>query len=580
MENIVIIVTNIKGKDKDDDLLDNDLLLHIFESTCMELMLLHGEVKKNPGRLMVIDDTISLSSKVTFQNEEFLLKFSKGTYKENCTISIEIFYEKSGMANEKLNMPLYLFKIGIKDCLLKYFKEIYWETDTQNEGICKELYHKMHFIENNFRHLINKYMIAEIGYSWFKKVIHQEYIVKAQGFSQWYLQKKEYKAFKNVQPYLFNLQVTDLIKMLKNSYVGTVDKELVYELKKIANSYQGNINEILKEEYQQLLECQSIWEKEFIDIFGVDFENQWNEFGNMRNMIAHNKPICLELYNDIVAIINRLSGTFIRVERIYKGNLRSSEEKDVEYLYDKYSDDFYMVEAGIDSIPEDEREVLQEITDTEEYGELTSLFEEFESNIYWKIEDLRSVLYDIQSIRLKKIKVINLKSMLEVLCKIIYNYNEAKRNITLRYIDVTNHIKGLEVIFDEMIDNFDAALKHLDSVYNEIFYSEEFHLGTIAKMKNISGDVLEIVANGCICIDKGNTDTLLIDLVENGETILTGEIIKFYSDYEINDEGISIPINEDGLCINIEEIVEYIKKTFADLDDTLSKYIVDLQQFV
>lgn len=578
MEQVIFMAANIK----DDELLDDDnLLSNIFEDTCMTIgFVLQKEVVKNPGRLMIISDIISLKSKITFQNDEFVLDFSKATYKNNCTVHVEICCEKSGMVFENLNMKLYSLKIGLKDCLLRYFKEIYWNIDTQNEEICKELYHKIYFIENKFRHLINTHMIALIGFSWFNKVIHQKYIGKAKVFSGWYWQKKNYKTFKDVQSQLFNLQVTDLISMLKNSYMEVPDKELVHELKQLEKNYKGNLKDILTEEYQGLLNSKSIWEKEFIDIFGADFEDKWNEFGNMRNMIAHNKPICVELYSDIIAMIEELSRIFTTVQQIYQTTFCSNEKQEAEYLYRKYSEEFYMEEAGLNNIPEDENEVLNEITNTAEYRKLTTLFEESKYNIECNIKDLRPILYDIANMQLKKFRVIEIKSMLDVLCRMVYADNANKKSITLQYIEVTNNKKGLEIVFNEMTDNCSNALNYLNSICTDFFYNKQFHLGTIAKIKNLYNDTLEITANGYICIERGSSNTLEINLILNGETIMTGEICKSYSAYAINDEGVSVPINEDGLYVDIREIFEYVEKFTTELDNDLWDYATHLEQFI
>ena len=51
----------------------------------------------------------------------------------------------------------------------------------------------------------------------------------------------------------------------------------------------------------------TIFQLYFKDSLKEDFKDKWREFSKMRNMVAHNKPICKELYDDILKTCDELT---------------------------------------------------------------------------------------------------------------------------------------------------------------------------------------------------------------------------------------------------------------------------------
>lgn len=58
-------------------------------------------------------------------------------------------------------------------------------------------------------------MVNKYGFDWTKR-INDELVLKIDGFSAWY--RRNYVDFKSVKTELFNLQIDDLITLLKSAY--------------------------------------------------------------------------------------------------------------------------------------------------------------------------------------------------------------------------------------------------------------------------------------------------------------------------------------------------------------------------
>lgn len=575
MGQIQFLAMNLKDK----EILEYDLLLTLYNILVEDLQLeLAGDVETNTNKFaMIQDNTITLKANLKYKGKDFSLNLFKATYKDNSTVSVNIFYQNSIMVNNDINNVLYELKIGIKDNLLVFFKEVYWEKDTQNEEICKELYIKIHCIENQFRHLINSHMIAIQGVSWFKNVVHQKYISKANEFSQWYMKNKKYSDFKNVQTQLFNLQVNDLIEMLKDSYLNA--NEIVYKLQHNKDLFKGKMKDVLKEEYQKIFCYKSIWQTEFITTLGNDFEATWHGFSAMRNMIAHNKPICLELFTDIIFTINTLNAIFCKAEKQLAQRVKSIEEKEANHLYQNYVDDFYLEEAGLDGIPT-RNEIFQRINENEEFANLLSLFEDYHDKLEYKIEELNSVIDNaINKLITNKMHLREMKSLLVILSEIVYLNSEEKSDRAKKYIQIINTKKGLQLIADEIIDDAEHIVEYLNTILEEIWYTSQISIDKIADFKTINNHI-EIKVDGFLSLERGSSDNLSINIIEDGivNRYVAGEVAISIGDYEFNDGGVAMPINEDGFYVDLDNIIDFAKKHINATLSLIENYINQLEE--
>lgn len=265
------------------------------------------------------DNLIILNFKVSFEGERFEVNLHKQTYKIEGTPLDTL--EVSIISNDK-NDKLHEFKILFKNILKKYFKEIHIIRDDENELLCTELYPKIHKIENLFRSAINNYMLRKYGISWFKNNIVGEYQSKVTSYSQWY--NRKYSTFRDIRHELFNLQTDDLIEMLKSSYIDQLSKSNIESINKLKDILGDNAAVVINEKYIGL---ESIWETDISSLLPNDFIDRWKEFSKMRNMIAHNKPICNDLKRDIETKVEELTRIISEFENRINIRLKSIEKK-------------------------------------------------------------------------------------------------------------------------------------------------------------------------------------------------------------------------------------------------------------
>lgn len=218
----------------------------------------------------------TFNTQVKFKDNMFNLclqrRYCNKTFIDDCfeqtrNQSIQVYINTNQIDFDKL----YDFKLKVKSILSKYFKEIYVLLDTQNENLRVQLCFDINQIENTMRKLINSYMVKKVGVYWFEENLSEKYQNKSEVCSTWYNSK--YNDFKEVKSDVFNLQIQDLIQMLKNS---------------------------------KYFSLESVWDSEVKNLLPNDFEEQLNDFIKLKNAVAYNKPICRNLKKDVDISIKKL----------------------------------------------------------------------------------------------------------------------------------------------------------------------------------------------------------------------------------------------------------------------------------
>jgi hypothetical protein len=583
MEEIKFLATKLKEKYAKEA--ETELLPLIYNHLITTAKFIEiKQINNEPEQLKILDDITSLGYIVEYRKEQFRLELSKSTY-ENCTVNIRIYSDKNvrGLKNN-----LYKFKIAVKNSLIVCFGEFYWEEDTQNIKVSKILYEKIHRVENKFRNIINVYMIRNFGFSWFDNIINKEDQDKVEKFATWYRINSKYKDFKKVQLSLFNLQIDDLVKMLKKSfyYGEKYDRRFVEQLKRKAS---GVDKSLLKEEYKTILDSKSIWDASFSKFFDKDFEGNWNKFGNMRNMIAHNKPICLDLCRDAYSLSEKLMNVFSIVEEQINEENPSQEETIAEHLHEEVKIEieeeikgFYFKEAGLDKIPDNAYEAEEKIKTIQEINEFIAIYEEFKDNYTNELEMLDSVLTGIQNLRPHTLSKQEIKEFIRILCDVIYFTDIGKKQRFQKYSDCVSNKNGLIAILSDVIEDIEEAKTQLSSIVDEMFCTQFFQKGKILKLKGVDGECLEVIVEGELYnLYRGGSDELDIKIIENGElnNECMGSINIDYGDYQIDDCGYAMPVNESGIGIDIDCVLEHVKSFTKERMESIKEYIEFLDRY-
>lgn len=487
----------------------------------------------------------------------YLLILERQTINESLILNLSICVEEDYIYTG-INDKVYELKAKVKNVLSKGFRNIYWQFDEHNNSICNEMYSRIHVLENEFRQLIIEFMVKSYGYQWEKRLNNDLLKKKIIQYSTWY--KTKYEEFKSVYIDLFNLQVSDLIDFLKSVYETEMIQEQaelyfrdedVYN--KLAQKGSDKITETIKIKLNDILYQNSIWNLYMISILGEDFIEQWNKFEKIRNMVAHNKPICDKLYKDFGDIESVLSDRFKNFREYIQNKFDLKNKENIDMLRSKREieiqgyEEMYREEAGLGSMPKDEEDVFEEINEHDNVIEFNNLIEEYVYNFNHYTDEVLGYLANID-------------------CEDIDS--ELNQNIIKEILCIDKPIDNEE--FQKYIDEF---ANDLSNKVEEMVHESEFSFGVIDKLYGLWDGSIEISIEGELCITEGNVDQLEILLRENNIITERGSIEKTYGEYYISDYGAAMPEIEDDLQINLNDIEANIDKKFYDTIQKLRDYI-------
>jgi hypothetical protein len=556
-ESVRVLAVMPKQKDQE-DILEN-VLKELEEF--IKFTITSTEINSDP-QLDIYDKTVQLSVELTFNTKKYLMHLEKRTFTdENVIIELSILADEE---SRDLADDLYQLKLMTKTVLNTLFKGVYWQKDTQNEKTCSELYASIHVLENRFREVIVKFMVNKFGFQWTKKIT-DALVDKIELYSKWY--RDNYDDFRSVKTEIFNLQISDLISLLESAYEKQPISEADFVKSIVAEGLDAEITIKLIQEYKENSDVKNVWEKYFIDVLGEDFPNDWGFLKNTRNMVAHNKPICSRLYSDAKYIIERVMRVFDGVEDKFSKMFITHEDIEIEKLWFQQEylqrsaefEEIYFTEAGIEPTPSEE-DVIQEITEHDDFQQFITISDEYISNYRALIEETRELLEEGSD----KLDFSNrelLRTKIKDVADLLYLMQEE-----LPWGDKDLQIADLKELSDywyEIKTAFEEYLDILESKINDCKYTEVFSLDDTLITLFSHDSVLEVETRGYICPEKASSDNISIKLTIDSEDVTYGEITKYYGDYEIEDTGGAKATHSDGLWIAISEVLNELSQ-YAD----------------
>lgn len=114
----------------------------------------------------------------------------------------------------------------------------------------------------------------------------------------------------------------------------------------------------------------------------------------MRNMVAHNKPICNDLKKDIENTVTDINEYLEDLLKQIGTKMVSLEQKKVESIKDSFQEDYYYEQAGIEKLPS-ATDVIEEINANEKILELSSMVDDFIDSYKDCIMELESYIFQI-----------------------------------------------------------------------------------------------------------------------------------------------------------------------------------------
>lgn len=565
MEEIKLLGNNIK---------DDSDIESIFDIIVSDIKLMgkcEGEVYNDGEYTLIPPDNMLVSCRLKMNIElntyDILLHkqtFERDAKEELNTLEVTITTDNSD--------DIYNVKVKVKDVLKKYYKEIFILMDTHNQIICSQLYSQIYKVENQFREVINRYMVRKYGVAWFKQNIKDEFQSKSKQYSGWY--NRQYEDFRDIQSEVFNLQTDDLIKMLEKSYINQLDKSEVDAITNLKDKLKDKATLVLQNEY---LNLNSIWDTDIKSMLPDDFNDLWKEFTNMRNMIAHNKPICMKLKQDIETMVKRLEGVLDSFKNRIDNRLTSLEKQEAKWIERDINDDFCCEEAGIEKLP-DREGVIQEILEQDDIQELYSYIDEFISDYKGVLDEFECCIEEIsegifEEYRIEEFSEIAIK-LYDMLNKLGIVQDQSKIEIIKKAM--SEEIRG--IIETDLVNLFSM----IDIDTENIVQSDGFDDNIIVfRYENIFKKQVEVKTSGDIFTERGSSNDIIVELMIDGKEQERGIITKWYGEYEMNyEQGYAMPIVEDSLDINIKDILDSLNNHFEETLDEINEFIEFLSSLV
>ena len=507
---------------------------------------------------MYMEYPIMALGEVKIDDKVYLMEINRYTNNENLIINTKIFCEEDYIYNG-IDDVLYDLKVEIKQILKKMFKDVYWQFDIHNNYICQELYSKIYSIENEFRQIIAEFMLKKFGYEWYTRVVNSSLKSKIETYSKWY--RDNYTEFKDVYIDLFNLQVKDLLELLKSSYdKNVVARKIDEQLKKekigtlSAVEDERKVAIKLKKIKDDIIQENNEWDCCIEKILGQDFNNQWEMFEMMRNMVAHNKPICRKLYSDFVKqekiLMERFKQLTTYIQENFDAACKEARDLSTSKLYVDYMtyEQMYREEAGLEQLPEDEAEVWNDINEDNDIYDFMNMIDEYSNDFTKCVEELEYYTDEIE----------------------YSNMDTTIKEYIAEHLFKIDSVQLTEIVYEQKMSELIGVLTNK---IDDIRYESVMANGIIAELEGLWQGKIKVQVDGDICIEAGNTDNISVYLLLNEDVIASGNIERCYGDYSLIDGGVAYPEVEDCLGVDIEEVKNTMQDYFEETLGTLGQVI-------
>lgn len=567
---------------------EDDIVFFICENIKNRITRIYNEIeiKYNYRTLSEelhrdVDDEYEVlfaESNINIKNLNINIDLKKLTYKEDkINVFINIIYKNSVEGNEdniseEQQNFMYEIKVAVSKAVSKYVKSINWIYDDQNGYMSQKLYLKIYELENKFRGLINEYMLKQFGEDWFTSKISSEFNSKSQEYGEWYNTK--YKTLNYIKSELFNLQTRDLINMLKESYENEELSKVDSQVNAIKNILRNESDKIVNKE---ILNEKTLWEQYFKEVLGENIEEIWSEFSSMRNIIAHNKVISMEFFNDMVNNISELDTVLERSREIINIKIKSQEEKLVkQHIEEEYSE-LILSEIEFSSYENDD-DVINKLFDNGELGHLYCFIEEKAKELEESYKELRDSLDEINFDYDEDDDLLEFKERLLVVNNALNDYNKI---IVSELIKTTEKPEIIEEISCYLSSIVNVKNNKINKCINSILWSDEFlDKKKIFSHCTLNGDLFSVDIEGWFCIGIGETSEIFIDYTKNNKIIERGAIDISFGDYEQHDDGYYIPIQGQYFNINVKQLYNKIEDDVYEITRSINDIYEEIASII
>ncbi len=453
------------------------------------------------------------------------------------------------------------------------YEQIFWLADSQNMKIATDLYSRLHLLENYLREIINSYMSIRHGGDWFEKYSYEDYINKYLKFSEWF-RASRYDLYKKVDNHLYNLEIDDIFMALKAAKKKQITNVVKRALEDIKKHEKGNATEIASVE---LLDSPSLWDEEnFDEIFSRAVVGRWKEdLSKRRNMVAHNKMICRDMYNDTIAAIDYFGKEFKKADELLKRRIKSEEIIEAIHLRSEAEEAMNLEYCDINSELLEEQDIIEQLNETDDFICLSGIINDSIADISEKVEDtLLSLKYIRESLQEETFfeddELIR-KDLLQKYIELGDNHYLYTTWKTLLEGTVTKEIYRL--IEDALQEHLLSIEQKLKNVRDNVFYVDLncFSEGDLVRLQDFEGNEFSVNISGWFCPDRGSSNEVYVNWSENGVNSVYGGIYISYGDYEMTEDDIPIPCVEDELVVKFSEVNDKLEAVVEGIFEVLDK---------
>ena len=518
-------------------------------------------------------EPFEVESEFVYQSKECRMDAERITKGGKRYIFLNIKYsEEDNIALLKSSI-WYEFKEKMIGLLYGNFEQVFWLADSQNMKIATDLYGRLNILENYLREIINSYMSVKHGGDWFEKYSYEDYMNKYLKFSEWF-RDSQYDLYKKVDNHLYNLEIDDIfvaLKAAKKKQITNVVKRALEDIKKHEKEKATEIASV------ELLDSPSLWvEENFDEIFSKTVVGRWkNDLSKRRNMVAHNKMICRDMYNDTVVTIDYFQNEFEKAEELLKRRIKSEEILAANRLQREDEEAMNLEYCDIRSELLDEQDIIERLNETDDFICLSGIINDSISDISEKVEDtLLSLKYIRESLQEETFfedDELMKKDLLEKYIELgdtHYLYSTWKALLEGK---VTKEIYRL--IEDALQDHLLSIEQKLKNIRDSVFYVDLscFSEGDLVRIEDYAGNEFAVNISGWFCPERGSSDEVYINWIENGENSVYGGIYISYGDYEMTEDDIPIPCVEDELVVKFSEVNDKLETVVTGIMDILNK---------
>ncbi|WP_046058659.1 MULTISPECIES: hypothetical protein [Clostridium] len=311
------------------------------------------------------------------------------------------------------------------------------------------------------------------------------------------------------------------------------------------------------------IDKENIWNKDFGTYISKDFEEKWDEYKNMRNMIAHNKLICRVIKDKIINYSEEISEELNEINRRLELFYENQEKEYAQKMWSQLEEEQYITDAGGEALP-DESDVLCEIDENCSYSSMINEIEDRLRSVEIKSEEVSGNIENIINYYNNDDVIIDKAKLMDI-CKILEYFKFEKDDFKRECIKEIDSQQLLDRFLPDIFDELYSLVENLNNFKYDV--SDNFYIGTLVQYHDIYSNNVEIISDGIISPTRGDKDDITIKLNINEKMLAVGEIEKTYFDYSVNDDGIGMPEVEEYLEVNLDEIEEEV---LSNLEEEIS----------